>query len=128
MQKDFDKWNEIKKNTNSLEKPKKFYFHEREIWWCSLGVNIGYEQDGKNENFERPVLILKKFNRDIAVIVPLTSVIKNNLYHHKLKTSGSFVILSQIRLISAKRLLRKIENISENEFKDIAFKIKEFLP
>jgi len=39
------------------------YFREREIWWASLGANIGYEQDGKHENFERPVLVLKKFSR-----------------------------------------------------------------
>jgi hypothetical protein len=58
-QKDFDGWNNVKKkvdthNTSSL------YFKEREIWWASTGVNIGSESDGKNELFERPVLILKK--------------------------------------------------------------------
>lgn len=35
-------------------------FYEREIWWCSLGVNIGFEQDGTNDLFERPVLVIKK--------------------------------------------------------------------
>ncbi len=39
------------------------YFREGEIWWASLGANIGYEEDGKNENFERPILIFKKFNQ-----------------------------------------------------------------
>jgi mRNA interferase MazF len=124
MKKDFDNWNTKKKEINKALKPCDFYFHEREKWWCSLGINIGYEQDGKNENFERPVLVLRKFNRDIALITPLTSVAKENQYHHKLNTGDSFVILSQIRLISAKRLLRKIEVIGENEFKEITNKIK----
>lgn len=124
IKKDFDAWNVSKKKINDAVKNNDFYFHEREIWWCSLGVNIGYEQDGKNKNFERPVLILRKFNRDIALIVPLTSSVKENLFYYKLKTSGSSVILSQVRLISAKRLFRKIETINEKEFNEIVIKIK----
>mgnify|MGYP001574874896 CR=1 FL=1 len=125
MEKDFDGWNIKKKLINSLIKTKDLYFHEREIWWCSLGVNIGYEQDGKNENFERPVLILKKFNSDTALIVPLTSSFKENKYHYKLSTEeSSLVILSQIRLISSKRMLRKVEMINEEEFLEIIEKIK----
>lgn len=124
MQKDFDSWNNKKKEINKILKPSDFYFHEREIWWCSFGINIGYEQNGKNKNFERPALILRKFNRDITLVVPLTSAAKENQYHHKLNTSGTFVILSQIRLISTKRLLRRIEKIVENEFNDIVEKIK----
>ena len=27
------------------------YFHEREIWFCYLGVNIGSEQDGTRKTF-----------------------------------------------------------------------------
>jgi len=128
MEKDFDKWNELKKGINNSEKPENFNFHEREIWWCSVGVNVGFEQDGKHELFERPVLILRKFNKNIAWVVPLTSVAKENQYHYQLKTSGSFVILSQIRLISSKRFIRLVETINENEFKEISVRIKDFLP
>jgi hypothetical protein len=43
IQKDFDAWNTNKKiihtkHTNKL-------YHKQEIWWCSLGVNVGFEQD-----------------------------------------------------------------------------------
>ena len=31
-------------------------FQEREIWWCSVGVNVGHEMDGKNQFYNRPVL------------------------------------------------------------------------
>lgn len=124
MQKDFDSWNNKKKEINNILKPSDFYFHEREKWWCSIGVNVGYEQDGKNDNFERPVLVLRKFNKETVLIVPLTSVTKKNKYHYKLNTGDSFVILSQIRLISSKRLLRRIEKIGEKEFNEIIDKIK----
>lgn len=126
--KDFDRWNEKKKSINQKEISERNFFNEREIWWGSLGLNIGYEQDGKNENFERPLLIVRKFNRNIVWVLPLTTIAKNNKFHYKLKSSGSIVILSQIRLLSTKRLLRLVETINENEFNEILTKIKELFP
>jgi len=55
----FDCWNEEKKKLDSLQ-VKKPRFHEREIWWCSLGKNIGDEQDGKN--ITKPILYYKAEN------------------------------------------------------------------
>jgi hypothetical protein len=43
MEKDFDQWNSLKKQLNENERI--FYAHPREIWWCSLGINIGAEID-----------------------------------------------------------------------------------
>lgn len=58
MPKDFDKWS---RNKKLLEEHAyaQLSFHEREIWWCSLGLNLGDEQDGKHQDFERPVLVLR---------------------------------------------------------------------
>lgn len=128
-QKSFDDWNEKKKEINDSVKGEDFYFKEREIWWSSLGVNIGYEQDGKNDNFERPILILKIFNRDVLWMVPLTSTSKDNPYYYKFndgKTDRS-VILSQLRLISSKRLLRKISMMNKADFSGIREHIKQFI-
>jgi len=33
------------------------YFREREVWWASIGANIGFEQNGKHDSYERPVVI-----------------------------------------------------------------------
>lgn len=126
--KDFDNWNKKKKIIDQKEIPDGMFFNEREIWWGSLGLNIGYEQDGKNENFERPLLIIRKFNNDIVWALPLTTIAKDNKFHYKLKSSGSFVILSQVRLVSTKRFLRLVETINENEFNEIIIKIKGLLP
>ena len=73
------------------------YFHEREIWWASIGANIGFEQNGKNENYERPVLIIKKFNKEIFWGLPLTSKEKSGKYYFATEYNQrkSFVILSQ---------------------------------
>src|SRR5437667_236634 len=61
MHKDFDRWNKTKKKLNAEVEP--LYFREGEIWWVHLGVNIGYEIDGKRENFARPVIVLRKYNK-----------------------------------------------------------------
>ena len=42
MKKDFKSWHG-KKESLHHEKERPF-FHEREVWFCSLGVNIGFEQ------------------------------------------------------------------------------------
>lgn len=50
MQKAFDDWNELKKKLDqNWRQP---YVHHREVWWCSLGQNIGAEIDGKNESVD----------------------------------------------------------------------------
>ena len=52
MIKNFDKWNSVKKELNSkIDKPPTI--HNGEIWWCSVGVNIECEEDGKNDFFDR---------------------------------------------------------------------------
>jgi len=56
--KDFDNWNNIKKKLDKSDQNQSFY--EKEIWWCSVGINVGSEHDGKGNRFMRPVYILKK--------------------------------------------------------------------
>ena len=87
--KDFDLWNNKKKIIDQKEISEQMFFNEREIWWGSLGINIGFEQDGKNEEFERPLLIIKKFNRSVVWVVPLTTSDKSNKFYFKRPISCS---------------------------------------
>jgi len=116
IKKDFDAWNKLKKNLHYSEK--KIYFKEKEIWWCSLGINIGYEQDGKNNNFERPIVVLRKFNNDLLWIIPLTTGNKSGKYYYSFENNNKkySAILSQIRLISTKRLVRKMRKMSDENY------------
>lgn len=123
MNKDFDDWNRLKKLINEKEINDEFNFHSGDIWWTALGVNIGKEIDGKNETFERPVLILKVINRHTLYILPLTS--RDNFidkYHYKVdyENDGSGVaVLSQIRVISSNRLLRNLSKINKEDLSKI---------
>ena len=122
MDQDYDNWNIQKKD---LSKGKRVYFHKGEIWYGSIGKNIGDEEDGKNSNFERPILIIRKFNNNIFLGVPLTSnEHKEGKYYHRLISfSDSVAILSQVRLFDAKRLLRLMGKIENEELKEIKLKI-----
>jgi len=105
------------------------YFREREVWWASLGINIGFEQDGKNKNFTRPILVFKKFNQDLLWALPLTSKLRNNKYYFQIEYNQRkySVILSQLKLISSKRLIRKIRKISVVDYYNIKTAIKKLI-
>lgn len=126
MNKDFDSWNQIKKKVqNKID----IYCNAREIWWCALGLNIGSEEDGKNELFERPVLILKVFNHQMIRIAPLTSKQKNDTHHFSINynnRSGS-VILSQTKTISSKRLSRKLCRLNKLQFESVIHTLQNTL-
>jgi hypothetical protein len=47
MQKDFEKWNQLKQKIDSINK--QIIYKERDVWWCSFGINIGHEENGKND-------------------------------------------------------------------------------
>jgi mRNA interferase MazF len=130
MEKNFDVWNDQKKSLENFSH-QELSFHERDIWWCSLGLNLGDEQDGKNENFERPVLVVKKFNHRIALILPMTTKAKNNRFVFAIQgpflSRNSFLIFSQIRLISVKRFRRRIGRTSSSQFKKIRARLIQVL-
>ena len=109
-------WIELKEHLHK-NKPRP-YFKEREIWWASIGFNVGDEQHGNNDNFERPVLIVKKFNNNLFWDVPLTGKPKSGKYYYKIHSGNreASVILSQLRVLDAKRLVRKLNVINEDEF------------
>lgn len=125
MQKDFDAWNIQKKAINNSNKV--HFFHEREVWWCSIGANIGFEEDGKGKAFFRPVLILKKYNRNHLLIVPLSSRIKKHplRYTFMLQGKQQNALLSQLRVIDSKRLQRRMGRVSVGVFKKIQELVRE---
>ncbi len=129
MQKDFEEWNK-EKQTLETTGPETLVFHEREVWWCSIGINLGDEQDGKNDLFERPVLVIKKFNNRLAWVLPMSTKAKAGRYYHTLEYDGRVfvVILSQLRLVSVKRFRRFIRKISPHQHSVIQEKVKGLLP
>ena len=124
MDNEFDQWNIEKKHLN--ENICKINFKEKDIFFIKMWKNIRYEQNWKWPNFLRPVLVIKKFNKDIFWWLALTSKQKDWLYYYSffVDNKPQCAILSQIRLYDKNRLYTKIWMISENDFVKIKEKIK----
>ena len=121
MDKDFDKWNKLKKKLDAIEKPP--FFNEREIWWTSIGINVGYEVYGKGRLFTRPVLILKKQSINSFIGIPMSTQLKERDDYYRIIISGSEValLLGELRKFDSRRLADKMGKVSERKF----VKIKE---
>jgi mRNA interferase MazF len=46
---------------------------EGDIWWASVGENVGSEINGKSGLFSRPVVIYKKLSHGFYFVVPTTT-------------------------------------------------------
>lgn len=107
---------QIKINDKKRNPP---HIHEREIWWCQVGHNIGFEEYGKGEYFQRPVLILKKFNNNLFVGILLSTKLKEeNKYYKKITFGGVEIsaMLSQVRTMDSKRLIERMGTLDEKDF------------
>ena len=128
MQKDFDKWNSLKKQIDAKDDKDRLFFRDGEVWWINIGLNIGFEVNGKDDQFMRPVLILKKYNKYSFLALPLTTVKKKSPYNVFLSiidNKKSYANLSQLRNIDSKRLINKAGHIEIGILKEIREKVSQ---
>ena len=128
MQKNFDNWNSLKKHLH--DEGVNCFYHEREIWWCSLGINIGFEEDCKGLQADRPVLVVKALNKQLCWIVPMSTSVKSNPYYFPIGTidkQPASIILSQMRPIDTKRFINRIGYIDKDIFERTKQAIKGVL-
>lgn len=125
--KDYIEWHKRKKEIEN--KKSRINFQIRDVLFCSIGENVGFEQDGRGEEFLRPIVVVKKFNKEVFLGVPLTHTEKKGKYYFSfnLNENKSVAILSQIRLFDAKRIKYKIGMINEKDFNILKEKIKQLL-
>ena len=118
--KDFDDWNKkkIKIDANQdFNHPK-----EKEIWWCSIGMNVGSEVFGKGHDYTRPVLVINAEGSESFIGIPLTSNIKNKKYSCIIKTNDGVLhtaLLYQIRSFDKRRLTERKYVLSNAEYAKI---------
>ena len=121
--KKFDKWNGVK--TNLEKKEKLALFKQRDIFWA----NIGFEQGGKGDDFTRPILIIKKFSKQMFFAVPLSTQEKDGsfFFNFNFLSKQSTALLVQAKMYDVKRLDKKIGTINKNDFTKLRLKLKELL-
>jgi mRNA interferase MazF len=121
-------WAKLKFHVNARKKS--IFPKRKEIWWASLGQNVGVEINGKNSQFERPVLVLKVFNPHSYLVAPITTNTRKGEYIYLFNSSldePRAVNVAQLRTISSKRFLRMLEVMSDENFDQIISTIQDFL-
>ena len=128
MSKKFDEWNNIKQKLHN-KKSKIIIPKNREIYWASIGVNVRFEQDGKGEIFSRPVLVVKRYSKNLFFGVPLSTQIKEGsfFYTFTLNKKQSNALLVQAKTYDTKRLENRIGMISKDDFQTLKIKLKDLL-
>lgn len=96
-------------------------FKEGDIWWCSIGMNVGVEIFGKGKYFARPVIIFKKFDANSFLGIPLTTQPKTGNWHVPFVyvNKKQYAVLSQIRVLDSRRLRDKIGSLPEASIEEI---------
>ena len=85
-------------------------------------MNIGYEIDGKAENFARPVIVLRKYNKYSFLALHLTTSSKTNpwkLHVGVVAGKQAFAVISQLRNIDSRRLYQKVGWIDPRDMEAI---------
>ena len=102
-------------------------FRQGEVWWCSIGENVGSEINGKSKLFSRPVLIFKKLSATTFLGIPTSSQDRNGSWYVRitLQNKVSVVILSQIRVFDYKRLSSKIGHLDAYDYKQVKIAFKK---
>ncbi|MDP2668306.1 MAG: type II toxin-antitoxin system PemK/MazF family toxin [bacterium] len=128
--KEYNEWNELKKKIQSGADAPDYFPQEGEVWMSSIGKNIGFEQNGSGANFSRPILVVKKFNNHMFWCASLSTKQKKfDFYYNFTDPNGEkvSVILAQLKLVSVKRLKRKLYEVQPANLKEIKERLIEFL-
>lgn len=120
MDKNYDLWFPQKKKLDKRNNPPSF--KEREIWWCHIGINIGFEIFGKGKTLTRPVLIIKKYSKYTFLGAPLSSRDPKFKNHVPIDFNDqtSIIRLDQLRTYDSRRLSGVVlERIPHKKFIEI---------
>ncbi len=121
----FSGWMRLKEKLN-FKAYKIPFVSEEDIWWASVGVNVGYEIDGKSQLFSRPVIILKKLAHGFYFVAPTTTKNKTGTWfvpfsQHDKKINAC---LHQVRSIDYRRLSSKLGEVDRADFEKIKLGFK----
>lgn len=126
---DYNLWNVAKIQT-ATAKPKNI--KNGYIYWTKIGKNVDCEVFGKNIDFIRPVLVIKRFSIKSSLFlgIPLSSRIKNNPQSYIFidsKSKKQNALLNQMRVFDTRRIVSRCSKIDENELQKIRDAISAYI-
>ncbi len=127
MEKDFDKWNDLKKEIEN--KSHNIIIKEWEIWWSSIWINTKTESCWKWPEFRRPVLIIKKLSANTCFVIPLSTKIKIWTWfaNYKIDWIKYTALLYQMKMMHINRFTKRESHIGKENLKEIKKRLKFLL-
>jgi mRNA interferase MazF len=115
--KDFPLWINLKENLHHKNHRPPFV-SEGDIWWCSLGENVGSEINGKSEQFSRPAIILKKLAHGFYFVIPTSTKDKTGSWYvpFRHQQKETIACLQQARSLDYRRLWSKLGTLDDKDF------------
>ncbi len=120
MIKEFFIWIKLKEKLHDKESVPPLV-SQGEIWWASIGENIGSEINGKSKYFSRPVIILKKLSHGFYFVIPTTTQKKEGSWyvHFRQSEKDIYACLHQARAIDYRRLSSKLGTLDDCDAKKV---------
>jgi len=123
----FDRWNGLKRK---ISVKTVIPFKQGEIYFMSVGHNIGSEIYGHDDLFLRPVFVYRKLSKTSFVGIPLTSKQRDGSYFFTFsytKKTLSTALLNQLRVFDIRRAEYCDGHISIKDFSKLKDKVKMFM-
>ena len=91
---------------------------EGDMWWASIGENIGSEVNGKSELFSRPVIVIKRLSHGFYVVIPSTTNSTGGTWYvsFRHKEQESVACLHQVRSMDYRRFSSKLGTLDDTDF------------
>ena len=88
-----------------------------DIWWASVGENIGSEISGKSGQFSRPVIVLKKLAHGFYFVIPTTTRTHHGTWYVPFRQHEREMMacLHQARAIDYRRLSSKLGTLDDRD-------------
>jgi mRNA interferase MazF len=120
MDKRFGEWVQYKEKLHYIKKGSPL-IREGDLWWLSIGENIGSEINGKSHLFSRPGVILKRLSYRLYLIAPTTSQKREGSWYAQIMQEKRHVsiCLHQIRVIDYRRLSNRLGKLDSNDFEKV---------
>ncbi len=117
----FLEWIGLKKELDSSNE-KIPYVSTGEVWWASLGENVGFEINGKSRDFSRPVIIFRKLSKAFFLVIPLTTQERSGTWYAKFEFAGreQFACIHQVRSLDYRRLHSRLGRLDTRDYGKVA--------
>ena len=101
--------------------PQAPHVSEGDIWWASVGENVGSEINGKSRLFSRPVVIYRKLSHGFYLVIPVTSQARTGNWYVPFRQGGKAdtACLHQTRAIDYRRLSSRLGELDDEDFRRI---------